>query len=137
MSEESLHLKFNVENIVQVLAEVDYSKLIVVAVQLGLENDRSEIEDESEPHSRRVCLARKWLRRHPDANWETLSSVLCHPEIGENVLARTIEDRYMRRGSTGSSISSSRSTPSSPGPRSPPGVHAVRDLRFKEKGNVH
>lgn len=132
MSEEALYLRFNVENIATILADVDYSKLPILVVQLGLENDISEIENESVPDQRRLCLARKLLWRNPSANWEVLSNVLCHPEIAENVLAQRIEERYLRRGSTGSSVSSSRSTPSSPGPLSP--LYAARDLRTKEKG---
>lgn len=133
MSEETLHLQFNVVNIATILAEADYSKLPILAVQLGLEKDRSEIEDESVPDQRRLCLARKLLTRNPSANWEDLSDALCHPDVAENVLAQSIEERYLRRDSTGSSISSSRSTPSSPGPLSP--LYAARDLRTKEKGN--
>ena len=133
MTEEALHLQFNVENIAIILAEVDYVKLPVLAVRLGLEKDRSEIEDESVPDQRRLCLARKLLRRSPSANWEVLSNELCHPDIAENVLARRIEERYLRRGSAGSSISSSEPTPSSPGPLSP--VYAARDLKTKENGN--
>lgn len=131
--EESPHLQFSVENIVEILAKADYSILPILAVQLGLENDRSEIEDATVPHQRRICLAEKWIRRKAnDANWEALANALCHPTIGEDVLAREIVNRYMRRGSSTSSISS-RSTPSSPGPLSPP-LSAIRDLRTKEKG---
>ena len=134
MSEEALHLQFNVVNIASVLAEVDYKKLPVIAVQLGLERELSEIEDETVPQQRRLCLARKWLnKRGEGANWEALSSALCHEEVGENEVARHIEDRYMRRGSRTSSVSSGRSSTSSPGPLSPP-FYAVRDLKIKEKG---
>ena len=133
MNEEAFHLQFSVENIVNILARVEYSKLPIIAVQLGLENERSEIEDESVPEQRRLRLATTWLRRYPGANWEALSSALCHPTVEENVLAREVEDRYMRRGS-----SSSVSTASSPGPLSPQTpstVYAVRaDLKMRSKG---
>ena len=133
-SEEALYLQFNVKNIERVLAEVDYRHLIPIAVQLGLEREISEIEDEIVPEQRRLCLARKWLsKRGEGANWEALATALCHEGVGENEVARHIEDRYMRRGSRTSSVSSGRSSTSSPGPLSPP-FYAVRDLRNKEKG---
>ena len=135
-AEEAFYQQFNVENVVEVLADVDYCKLPILAVQLGLEKKRSEIEDETIPRLRRTALASAWLRENREgANWEALANALCHPQIGEVVLARKIEDRYMRRGSRTSSIASSRSTPSSPGPLSPP-LYAVRDLRLKEKGTT-
>lgn len=130
MSEEALQLQFNAGNVIKILDRVRKSKLPVIAVQLDLENDLSLIEDARYPSK---CLFERWvLRNREGANWERLSSVLCHPEIGEDVLAREIEDRYMRRGSLTSSLSSDRS---SPAPLSPPAaLHAVRDLRVKGKG---
>ena len=138
MNEEALQLQFNVENIARELANVDYSKLSVIAVQLGLESEISEIEDQIIPDQRRICLAQKWLRKRQDgANWEALSSALCHPDVGEMTLARRIEDRYMRRGSSTSTTSSTRSlTPMSPGPLSPP-LYAIRDLKTKERGTLY
>ena len=134
-AEEAFDLQFNVKNIVAILAEVEYCKLPILAVQLGLEKERSEIEDETIPYQRRKALTDAWLKKKgEDANWEELANALCHPSIEENVLARKVEDHYMRRGSRTSSIASSRSTPSSPAPLSPPSVYAVRDLKLKGKG---
>ena len=135
MHEEAFHLQFSVKNVVDILARVDYSKLLVIAVQLGLETAAiSEIEAESVPEQRRIRLANTWIRRNPGANWKVLSSALCHQTVGENVLASELEDRYTRRGSTTSSISDTSSSPGPLSPLSPTTVSAVRDLRTKARG---
>ena len=111
-------LLFNPKNIISVLGEVDYLKLPLLAVELGLENDLSEIEAAQLPGQVRKRLAEKWLQSSQGrASWEVLACALRSPIVREDKLASYLEKWYVRRHSETSTLSSSSSEPYSP--RSP------------------
>lgn len=111
-------LVINQKNIIYVLGRVDYLKLPLLAVELGLEKDLSEIEAAAVPDQVRKRLAEKWLQRCPGhASWEVLASALHSPIVREAKLASDLEKWYVRRYSETSTLSSSSSEPYSP--RSP------------------
>ena len=113
-------LLFKPKNIISVLGQVDYIRLPLLAVELGLEKELSEIEAAAVPDQVRKRLVEKWLQKYPlgHTNWEVLARALRSPIVRENKLAEQLEKLYVRRDSRGSTLSSSSgSEPYSP--RSP------------------
>ena len=118
-------LRFNVKNIINVLARVDYLKLPGLAVELGLEDILGEIDAARVPDQARKHLATKWHQRCPPGiasrGWEILVNALRSPIVAENRLASDLERWCVRRDSGTSTLSSSSgSEPYSP--RSPTSI---------------
>ena len=110
--------QFSLKNILTVLSEVRYEKLPLLAVQLDLEGDLSDIEAVRDPDQVRKRLAETWLQRcGHDANWGMLVSALRSQTVEEQAVASRLEIRFLRRDSGTSTLSSSGSEPYSP--RSP------------------
>ena len=112
-------LRFNVKNIINVLARVDYLKLPCLAVELDLADILGEIEAARVPDQARKHLATKWYQRCPPGianhGWEILANALRSPIVGENRLASDLERWCIRRDSGTSTLSSSSgSEPYSP-----------------------
>ena len=112
-------LRFNVKNIINVLAMMDYQRLPGLAVELDLEDILGEIDAKLPvPDQARKHLATKWHQRCPRRGWENLAKALRSPVVGEVRLADNLERWCIRRDSGTSTLSSSSgSEPYSP--RSP------------------
>ena len=113
LSDKLSDYQFNLKNIIQVLVQVDYSKLIPLALELGLERDLGEIESESDPDQRRKRIAEKWLK-NGGASWKVLIRALRQKSVKEDMLARDLEIWCLRRDTGTSTFSSSSSTLSEP-----------------------
>ena len=114
--ESTRHLdsRFNLKNIIKVLEQVDYLKLIPLALELGLERKLGEFEAESDPDRKRKRIAESWLKKG-GASWEVLARGLQNKTVREDVLARDLEIWCLRRDSGTSTFSgSSSSEPYSP-----------------------
>lgn len=126
-------LRFNVKNIINVLAMVDYQRLPRLTVELGLEDILGEIDAKVQiPDQARKHLAMKWHQRCPPGiasrGWEILANALRSPVVGEVRLAGDLERWCIRRDSGTSTLSSSSgSEPYSP--RSPvsPGSNSTEE----------
>ena len=116
-------LRFNVKNIINVLAMVDYQRLPGLAVELDLEDILGEIDAKLPvPDQARKHLATKWYQRCPPGiasrGWEILANALRSPMVEEVRLAGDLEHWCIRKDSGTSTLSSSSgSEPYSP--RSP------------------
>ena len=116
-------LRFNVKNIINVLAMVDYQRLPRLTVELGLEDILGEIDAKLPiPAQARKHLATKWHQRCPPGiasrGWEILANALRSPVVGEVRLAGDLERWCVRRDS-GTSMLSSSSDSEPYSPRSP------------------
>ena len=128
-------LQFNVKNITNVLAKVDYQRLPNLTVELGLEDIVGEVDAKTQvPDQARKHLATKWHQKCPPGigsrGWEILANALRSPIVGENRLASDLERWCIRRDSGTSTLSSSSGSE----PYSPRSPVSIGSSSTEEKG---
>ena len=127
-------LRFNVKNIINILARVDYLKLPCLAVELDLTDILGEIDAARVPDQARKHLATKWHQKCPrgiaSQGWEILANALRSPIVGENRLASDLEQWCLRRDSGTSTLSSSSGNE----PYSPRSPVSVGSSSTEERG---